>query len=270
MSNKTNIYNSGIQGYTIRGKQGLSGNEGYNIYYSIYNINYVEHANTVIELINKTNNNSLGSSLSNDNITYKQNDIIIDCKGRMYIIQLDSSTQNLTLGLIGNIVNQIENNDSNKEIETITAKVLVTGETIVNPYKSLSNTLYDRYFDLYQDTMNVFKLKIENININDTKLLTKFVIIHKCGLSQEYELNEKDYEFVEENNELIIKEYIIRIYDKTASLLPGTTYNIEDDISTKLNYIKDCTMYIDVYTIGNTNSMYRFPINKNDITIDKN
>ena len=211
----------------------------------------------------------MGSSLSNDNITYKQNDIIIDCKGRMYIIQLDSSTQNLTLGLIGNIVNQIENNDSNKEIETITAKVSVTGETIVNPYKSLSNTLYDRYFDLYQDTMNIFKLKIENININDTKLLTKFVIIHKCGLSQEYELNEKDYEFVEENNELIVKDYIIRIYDKTASLLPGTTYNIEDDISTKLNYIKDCTMYIDVYTIGNTNSMYRFPINKNDITIDK-
>ena len=249
MSNKTNIYNSGIQGYTIKGKQGLSGDKGYNIYYSVYNINSTDY-NTVINLINNTTNNSLDSS-NTDNITYKENDVIIDCKGRMYFIKKDNENNNLILSLFGSIVNQTENDDSVKDIETVNATITVSCTQINNPYKSVSNTTsYERYFDLYQEKMNLFNLNVKT-DISDPKLVTKLVIIHKCGLTQEYDLESNDCN--------------ITIYDKVASLLPGTQYKTSDNTNTKINYLKDCLMYIDVYSNENTNSMYRFPIDKNNI-----
>ena len=93
----SNLYNSGIQGYTLKGDIGERGQHSYNIFYSIYDCNNKEGLDTVERLINE------GKSLSKDNvdgIIYNEHDTILDVKAHMYECKLDPSENKLKISYV--------------------------------------------------------------------------------------------------------------------------------------------------------------------------
>ena len=71
MSNNINIYNSGIQGYTVKGDVGDSGDKGHNIFFSVY---------TDTSVLSHRIKNELSLSNRNDTgIKYNVSDIFYIC-----------------------------------------------------------------------------------------------------------------------------------------------------------------------------------------------
>lgn len=227
--NNINIYNYGIQGYTLKGVCGADGESGHNIFYSVY----VDES--VIE--NKVKNNFVLSNSYNNTIEYKENDTIISANGKMYTISTDKN-----ISYIGDIINQSKPDDDFKDFNDI---VIPDIDIETNVYINNDDKLeinanhFPRYNELTEDKIKGIYLKLPLFDrVQNIKY--KLLIMHLCGLVQEIDIS--DY-----------KDYKIFIEQKYFDLIPNNdTYNTND----YKNYIlsRSC---IDVYNTSN-DCMYRY------------
>jgi hypothetical protein len=107
-------YIPGIPGYGQIGSIGDTGDNGSSVYYSSFDLSDVNDLKLANECI--LSNNMLSNNLDSSNYnTYKENDIIIDCTGGMYLLSLDSSNK-LIIKPFNTITSSIYNADSEKFI----------------------------------------------------------------------------------------------------------------------------------------------------------
>jgi hypothetical protein len=231
-----NIYNSGIQGYTIKGDIGEDGDKGYNLYFST-----ITDENIITEYIN--NNKTLSDTIDSS-CFYDVNDIIIDSAAKMYVIEKKDDM--LSLLYSGNIINQTEADDSIIDFSAIDCSVQLTSDssTQLNIYH-INNIpdkyKYYKYNELCESHVEGYELKVD-INNKVPNVEYRLCINHLCGLTQEFLLDETNTLFIE-------KKYVY-----LTPLTDGFGYNLNF-----FDYIKKYG-YIDAYnkTINNT---YRFSLN---------
>lgn len=240
-----NLYNSGIQGYTLKGKTGDPGSHSYNIFYSIYNCSDKDGAETVKNRIKE------GFSLSKDDktkVSYNEHDIIIDCNAHMYECELDSSTGSLDITYIGNIINQTSADDTTVDMTPREFGVTLSGSQL-----SVEDTESDyAYHTEYKFSTNV------NVEFDDENKLpdgvnAKLVVLHRCGLVQEFDLSN------ETGGIYINDKYALMVADNDGKKYNNSNGIIETNIDYEKYFEDDCNIYVDVY---NKNSIYRFVQNK--------
>ena len=175
----SNLYNSGIQGYTLKGDTGERGQHSYNIFYSIYDCDDEYGLVTVERLINE------GKSLSKDNvdgIIYNEHDTILDVKAHMYECKLDPLTNTLKISYIGNIINQTSSDDTIIDLKDMDFNISLASGTIEtkstnSPYKYHENPKF------------VTNVKIYGLTDLPPDIHKKLVILHRCGLVQEFDID---------------------------------------------------------------------------------
>ncbi len=235
-----NLYNSGIQGYTLKGKTGDPGSHSYNIFYSIYNCNNEEGYTIVKHRIN----NDL--SLSKDDkkkVSYNEHDIIIDCNAHMYECEFDSST-GLDITYIGNIINQTSTDDTTVDMTPRVFDVTLSGSEL-----SVENTESDyAYHTEYGFSTNV-NVEFDNDNKLPDNVNAKLVVLHRCGLVQEFDLSN------ETGGIYINDKYALMVADNDGKKYNNSNDIIEKNIDYEKYFEDDCNIYVDVY---NKNSIYRF------------
>lgn len=231
----TNIYNAGIEGYTVKGGIGDNGEPGHNVYYSTYN--------DVDIIKEKINNNEVLSDSYNDTIIYKENDVIIDSFAKMYIISYSIDTDGnieKNLSYTGNIINQTEAHESMIDFSIISPKVYdVVYSSIDNIYKISDQAVevFVRYNELFKDTIETIQLRFEDFTrINNTEY--RLVINHPCGLTQE----------------IMLDDNTVEIERKYFDLSSYDTHNKENVFDYIIKY-----GHIDAYNKTN-DSIYRFDI----------
>jgi hypothetical protein len=239
--NDINIYNPGIQGYTIKGDVGEIGNSGYNLYYSVYT--------DESEIINIIRNNDILSDSYNINtkIEYNVNDSIISANSKMYTIT--SGNDGKTITYIGDIINQTGTDDSVIDFNPITIdrdSISINHNIeLANPYK-LDNTkvtkLYDRYSELFDEYIEAISVYFDFERIEGLRY--RLVIMHMCGITQEMDITDKNSTWG-----IIEKKYF--------KLIP-VDITIEDTVEAYKNYLAN-RAYIDVYNTSN-DYMYRFKL----------
>lgn len=233
------LYNSGIQGYTLKGNIGESGSPSYNMYYSVYDCS--TDSSIVSALIN--DNKTLSKNPNTIEGGYKTHDVIIDCNAHMYELNRDSSN-NINITYIGNIINQTSSDDitvdmSNRDCSINLSSTEIEIESNYSPYLHHKETNYGTKINVYNNAPE--------------ETHKKLVVVHRCGLTQEFDIDETTE---------------IKISDKYAYLVAdetGKKYNTTDKLPiSHINhtdyFIKDCSVYLDVY---NKNSMYRFDVSIN-------
>lgn len=239
----SNLYNSGIQGYTLKGDIGERGQHSYNIFYSIYDCNNKEGLDTVERLINE------GKSLSKDNvdgIIYNEHDTILDVKAHMYECKLDPSENKLKISYIGNIINQTSSDDTIIDLKEINFNISLSPGTIET--KSTNSP-----YKYHKDPNFVTNVEIGGLTDLSSDIHKKLVILHRCGLVQEFDIDD---------------ENSVQINDRYAYMVANTDgkkYVTNGEPSTNIDYTKyfneDCKIYVDIY---NKNSTYRFLQNKGE------
>lgn len=237
----SNLYNSGVQGYTLKGETGDPGSHSYNIFYSVYDCNNEDGKNTVIKRIKE------GKSLSKDGedskIPYNEHDIIIDCKAHMYEYNHDSSS-NTILNYIGNIINQTSADDTQVDMTPRNFDVGLWGtelgiEKTESPYEYHTEYGFTTRVDVEFDDEN--KLP-DGVN-------AKLVVLHRCGLVQEFDISN------ETGGVYINDKYALMVADNDGKKYNDSVGIIETNIDYEKYFKDDCNIYVDVY---NKNSIYRF------------
>ena len=247
MVNKIIKYDSGIQGYTVKGVIGEDGNEGNSLYYTVYSIYDITSSdyNTVITRI--ANGKSL-DFLGNDSIEYHINDTIIDCTGKMYTIRLSDDT--FTLSYSGDIINQTTYNDTTKDTYNTNIKLeSIVKATINNDKYENDNVIYIRYFEYNCMEFPVLRCEFSLENTSDNSEY-KIIINYKCGVTEEYSINTNDKKIYI----YIPKKYIFMLPNNEKPLFNiDRTSDWDIHIPTVAPY---CEMYLEVYN-KDTNLSYR-------------
>ena len=255
MSNNINIYNSGIQGYTVKGDVGDSGDKGHNIFFSVY-------TDTSVLLYRIKNELSL-SNRNETGIKYNVNDTIICSDAKMYTI-LKHDDNDTNIEYVGDIINQTTYNETYKDFNDIVMNndIVVVDASVKNDDKiDTSVSLYPRYLELTSDVVNGYYVYIPKF-IKTENVRYKLVINHICGLLQEIDITIDNVNNDDENYQTHCNRIFIE--NKYFYLIPLGMHHNLPDLASGIGYenIKDYIKkrsYIDVYNTT-TDYVYRFKL----------
>lgn len=244
-----NIYRPGTQGYAPRGATGEKGAAGYSLHYTSYSME-----DDVLIIDNLVSNNKPLSNKINENVyvQYSENDTIIDKYAMMYTMSLNtdpSVNMTYTYTYIGNIINQTENENASTKI-TIDNAGLVVDKDIhfsITDYVSRND---NNPFHKHRSTqlgIKGFELKLNedfiNFILNNDKNVFKVVVLHQCGLSQEWIIDVRNID--------VTSEYLskLRFFVEFRYLQMSTISETIDDTSIEISadtINSKCVCYTDI------------------------
>lgn len=231
-------YKPGIQGYSLKGATGDVGTQGHSIYYTSFSI--IDDEEHIIDLLK--NNKLLGEIDENNDTIYQQNDIIIDKYAMMYILSINDDEYNLTY--IGNIINQsrLENEQTKLDIrDDISLEIDSTEIKKENSYNNYNENCPLHRHKIENEIIQGFVLKMNDELIGYIKgnpsFVHKIVILHNCGLSQTWTINDPD------ENKFFIDYRYIQMTTKTEY----ASTDISEIKSNIINIINEkCSCYFEV------------------------
>jgi hypothetical protein len=247
---KTSVHKPGIQGYAPKGAVGDKGESGYSLHYTSYSM---ENDMMIVDDL-VTNNKPLSNKINEDvYVQYNENDTIIDKYAMMYTMKLNtdpSVNMTYTYTYIGNIINQTENENASTKI-TIDDNVGLTISNAkvikINNYtQENENSPLHRHKDENHNSHGLhlaLNTTLKDFIKDNNKNVFKIVILHKCGLSQEWIIDARDVDDIDNylNDYVFFVEFrMLQMSTESSTIsttLPDITSNILND---------KCVCYTDI------------------------